>query len=664
MNGRPPGRGAAWAWWVAACLAPAAVALAAPLGSAFTYQGQLKESGQPASSLYDLQVCLFDDLANSVPLACIANIDDVPVEEGLFSVVLDFGATPFAGELRYLELRVRPGASSGAYTTLTPRQAIRPAPEALRAATSSAAPWSGLSGVPAGFADGIDNTGTGTVTSVASGTGLTGGPITGSGTLAIATAGVGTAQLANDAVDASKLAANAVDTAALVDANVTTGKIADDAISAAKLANNAVDTAAIVDANVTRVKIAPGAVGLAQIDTLQVQERISGVCPQGTYLVAIGSGGSLLCQEQPGIGVTTTVDDPANNVGFDISIAIGADRMPVIAYFDDSADALKVAKCANPACTGAATITTVDDPPNSVGSHTSIAIGLDGLPVISYQDFTAGTLKVAKCTNTSCTGASTITVVDDPAAFVGSYTALAVAADGRPVIAYQDVTNSALKVAKCANPACTGAATITTVEDATEVLGAHVALAIAPDGLPVISYFDDTADALRVAKCASADCTGTATITVVDDPANAVGYDTSIAIGSGGRPVISYLDATAAALKVALCANANCTGVATITTVDDSASNLLGSNTSIAISGDGFPVISYQDFTAGVLKVAKCFNAACTASTLISTVDDPPNFVATSTALAIGADGLPVIAYQDFSANALKVVKCGSRSCR
>ena len=458
------------------------LAAAAPLGPAFTYQGQLRESGQPANGLYDLQACLFDDPVNPVPLACSANFDDVPVEEGVFSVVLDFGTTPFAGEQRYLELRVRSGASSGAYTFLAPRQLIRPAPEALRAAAASAAPWSGLSGVPAGFADGIDDGGTGTVTSVASGTGLTGGPITGSGTLAIATAGVGTAQLANDAVDASKLAANAVDSAALVDANVTTGKIADDAISAAKLANNAVDTAAIVDANVTRAKIAPGAVGLAQIDTGQVQERISGVCPQGTYLVAIGSGGSLLCLEQPGIGVTTTVDDPANNVGFDISIAIGADRMPVIAYFDDTADALKVAKCANPACTGTATITFVDDPPNSVGSHTSIAIGArwpagDQLPGFHRRHPEGRQVREHFLHRRFHHHRES----DDPPAFVGSYTALAVAADGRPVIAYQDFSNSALKVAKCANPACTGAATITTVEDTTEILGAHVALVIARD---------------------------------------------------------------------------------------------------------------------------------------------------------------------------------------
>jgi hypothetical protein len=40
---------------------------------------------------------------------------------------------------------------------LTPRQLVRATPEALRANSASVAPWSGLTGVPAGFADGIDN---------------------------------------------------------------------------------------------------------------------------------------------------------------------------------------------------------------------------------------------------------------------------------------------------------------------------------------------------------------------------------------------------------------------------------------------------------------------------------------------------------------------------
>jgi hypothetical protein len=74
----------------------------------------------------------------------------------------------------------------------------------------------------------------------------------------------------------------------------------------------------------------------------------------------------------------------------------------VISYLNQSVGTLKVAKCVNAACTGASTITTVDDPANYVGQYTSIAIGTDGLPVISYYDNTAGALKVAKCGTRTC----------------------------------------------------------------------------------------------------------------------------------------------------------------------------------------------------------------------------------------------------------------------
>ena len=37
-----------------------------------------------------------------------------------------------------------------------------------------------------------------------------------------------------------------------------------------------------------------------------------------------------------------------------------------------------------------------------VGTDTSIAVGADGLPVISYYDLTAKDLKVAHCSNVFC----------------------------------------------------------------------------------------------------------------------------------------------------------------------------------------------------------------------------------------------------------------------
>jgi hypothetical protein len=51
---------------------------------------------------------------------------------------------------------------------------------------------------------------------------------------------------------------------------------------------------------------------------------------------------------------------------------------------------------------GDETITTVDDPADQVGDYNSIAIGTDGVPVISYHDDTADTLKVAHCGTLTC----------------------------------------------------------------------------------------------------------------------------------------------------------------------------------------------------------------------------------------------------------------------
>ena len=42
------------------------------------------------------------------------------------------------------------------------------------------------------------------------------------------------------------------------------------------------------------------------------------------------------------------------------SITIGTDGLPVISYFDDTNDDLKVAKCGNAACSSGNTLTTVD----------------------------------------------------------------------------------------------------------------------------------------------------------------------------------------------------------------------------------------------------------------------------------------------------------------
>jgi hypothetical protein len=154
---------------------------AQPLGTAFTYQGRLTDAGNPAGGAYDFQFVLMDAAVGGAQVGPILTRDDVQVTNGLFVVSLDFGAV-FTGNKRWIELGVRPGASTGAYSSLPPRQELAPAPNAV---FSASAPWTGVTGKPAGFADDIDNDSGGDITGVAAGTGLSGGGTTGAVTLTV-----------------------------------------------------------------------------------------------------------------------------------------------------------------------------------------------------------------------------------------------------------------------------------------------------------------------------------------------------------------------------------------------------------------------------------------------------------------------------------------------
>ncbi len=137
----------------------------AALGTGFTYQGQLKGPTGPINGLCDLRFRLFDAASGGIQVGSTVTHEGVGLEDGLFTALLDFGPGAFPGDARWLAVEVRCPAGAGSYTSLSPRQPLTPGPYALYAA---AAPWAGLAGVPAGFADGVDNN-----TTYSAGTGLT-----------------------------------------------------------------------------------------------------------------------------------------------------------------------------------------------------------------------------------------------------------------------------------------------------------------------------------------------------------------------------------------------------------------------------------------------------------------------------------------------------------
>ncbi|MBI5384885.1 MAG: tail fiber domain-containing protein [Verrucomicrobia bacterium] len=130
---------------VSALLALAGTLGAAPLGTAFTYQGRLNEGGAPANGTYDLRLTIYDLAAGGTVVSRVLTNAATGVTNGLFTATLDFGAGVFTGEARWLEVAVRTSGGGG-FVPLSPRQPLTPAPHALYAGAAGTAATAATAG--------------------------------------------------------------------------------------------------------------------------------------------------------------------------------------------------------------------------------------------------------------------------------------------------------------------------------------------------------------------------------------------------------------------------------------------------------------------------------------------------------------------------------------
>lgn len=250
----------------------------------------------------------------------------------------------------------------------------------------------------------------------------------------------------------------------------------------------------------------------------------------------------------------------------------------------------------------------------------------------------------------ACTNAAT--TVDAAENNVGQYSAIAIGADGRPVVALYDATEDKLLVMHCGDSACVSGNRLTPVTRAGLSWGRHASIAIGTDGLPVIALADEGSDLLQIVHCGSADCDrGNVTTS-----APGQGVYSDIAIGADGLAIVSRYDA--GHLLVTHCSTITCE--ANTTTRADVTPDSVGEFSSIAIGADGLPVISYLNATSGTLRVTHCGNAACTANNVSTNLADVRG--AAFTSIAIGRDGLPVISATRDKAG-LWVVHCRTVTC-
>jgi hypothetical protein len=113
-----------------ACAAPVS---AQSVGSSFTYQGELRQGGQPVNGPVQMRFRLFSALTGGSQIGATLQIQSLPVVEGRLAIDLDFGISAFAGQERWLEIEV-------AGAVLAPRQPLHPVPYALFALSGNQGP--------------------------------------------------------------------------------------------------------------------------------------------------------------------------------------------------------------------------------------------------------------------------------------------------------------------------------------------------------------------------------------------------------------------------------------------------------------------------------------------------------------------------------------------
>ena len=108
---------------------------ALPMGTAFTYQGQLMDANYPAEGLYDFEFRLYDsnDPCTGVQLGETIGVPDLDVIGGYFVVELDFGNDIFDGKAVWLETRIMHSPLVSEPAAMRPLIEMTPVPYALHA---------------------------------------------------------------------------------------------------------------------------------------------------------------------------------------------------------------------------------------------------------------------------------------------------------------------------------------------------------------------------------------------------------------------------------------------------------------------------------------------------------------------------------------------------
>ena len=282
------------------------------------------------------------------------------------------------------------------------------------------------------------------------------------------------------------------------------------------------------------------------------------------------------------------------------AIGVGADGRAVVAYADASTNVLRVAHCDDADCSTAS----ITPYPGRGFLNPGLTIGGDGLAlfVAGTGNGLGSSVHIGHCSTSSCTSATFLSLLGSlMIGFESGFyePALATGTDGLGAVTFNwweppTVGGKALK--RCSNAACAGLAS-PGIEGLLGIGGPTASLGFRPGNLPVIAHYTagPFPGRLSVAFCAQVACgwpNPSPPVLPLDDVG--IGRSHQLAVGPDGVGLVSYYDDANGNLKVAYLDGGTQVGIGDVAVVEGPSGTLAPAAFEVRLNRPADATVTYS----------------------------------------------------------------------
>lgn len=333
-----------------------------------------------------------------------------------------------------------------------------------------------------------------------------------------------------------------------------------------------------------------------------------------------------------------------NDRGSHGSIIIGSDGLPLIVSRNGTGYDLSIIKCFDLNC-NTFKDTFLAGTLIEMGRQGSIAVDTDGLPIVKYVNNSK--VWIYKCSTLDCSKGVNrfIGAIGVPISGY-NYPKIFINGDGNPFFFEKNVTSGKLISFRCMDINCSSTqrsifGLVNYAYGSTGLLGS--------DGYPIISYVT-TPGYINVTKCNNYNCSLSSSVKINAYPVQQ--YITMV-IAKDGLPLLFFYNLSG--VRSIKCNNLNCSS----NTITNLGITGVGLYPDAKMLPSGLPIVISTSTAATYVSYMHCNNYNCSKAQVTKPTTQSSSF----TSMTVGVDGLPMIVFQNSTQLNLGFIKCGSEFC-